>query len=580
MFQADSKNQSMSINCNKVYCLLLISFLYSCSPTKSTADLIIINGNVATLDENQPKAQAIAIKNHRIVFVGDNESVEAMADTDTKRIDAKGNFVMPGFIEGHGHYVGLGESMINLNLLHSKNWQEVLQLVSEKAKTAKPGEWIIGRGWHQEKWDQPLVQQVEGYPLHHELSALTPNNPVLLSHASGHASFANAKAMELVGINKESPDPSGGAIVRDERGIPIGVFEERAEEVLWKYWQEFYDKLPPAEKKANWLVKIRAAEQECLSNGITSFQDAGLYFQDLEWLRELAEAKKLNVRLWVMIRHSYEEMKDRLSVFPWTNIGDHFLTVKAIKSEVDGALGSRGAWLLESYHDKPGFHGQNTTTIKEVENIASLANQHNLQLCVHAIGDRANREVLDIFEKNFKASPGKKDWRWRIEHAQHLNPKDIPRFKELEVIASMQGIHCTSDAPFVLERLGEERARTGAYAWRALLDQGVVLANGTDAPVEDVSPLASFYASVTRKRIDNGMTFFTEQAMTREEALYSYTLGNAYAAFEENEKGSLEVDKLGDVLILSADLLNCKEEDILKAEVLYTILGGEVKYKK
>jgi predicted amidohydrolase YtcJ len=562
--------------------ILFITTLLRCSNSAEpqVADLIILNGNVATLNKDMPKAQALAIKDHRILMVADNESVQALKDEQTKVIDAKGNFVMPGFIEGHGHYVGLGESMISLNLLHSKNWQEILDQVAEKVKTAKPGDWIIGRGWHQEKWNQPLGSQVEGYPLHDELSALSPNNPVLLSHASGHASFANAKAMDMVGISKESPDPNGGAIIRDQSGNPIGVFEERAEDVFWSAYDEYYSQQTPEAKKAHWLEKIRAAEKECLSKGITSFQDAGLRFQDLEWLKELAASNALNVRLWVMIRHSYAEMKDRLSAFPWLNLGDYFLTVKAIKTEVDGALGSRGAWLLEAYHDKPGFHGQNTTSIEEVANIASLANQHNLQLCVHAIGDRANREVLDIFEQNFKANPERKDWRWRIEHAQHLNPEDIPRFKSLNVIASMQGIHCTSDAPFVVERLGEERARSGAYAWRALLDEGVVIANGTDAPVEDVSPIASFHASVTRKRADNGMAFFTEQAMTRQEALYSYTLGNAYAAFEEKEKGSLEAGKLGDVVILSKDLLTCSDEEILETKVLWTIVGGEVRYER
>ena len=566
-----------------LFFLFTITICLQCSQDKGNtterqaADLIIWNGNINTIDKNNPKAEAIAIKDQRIIAVGDNEKIKSLSDADTKMINARKNFVMPGFIEGHGHYVGLGESMINLNLLNTKNWQEILDKVAEKAKTTKPGDWIVGRGWHQEKWDQPLNKQVEGYPLHDELSALTPDNPVLLSHASGHASFANAKAMEMVGINKETPDPSGGAIIRDQQGNPIGVFEERAEDALWLAWKEFYNQLSPEEQKAHWLEKIRAAEQECLSKGITSFQDAGLKFQDLKWLRELAEASELNIRLWVMIRHSYEEMKGKLNGYPWLNLGDHFLSVKAIKTEVDGALGSRGAWLLEAYHDKPGFHGQNTTTIEEVENIASLANKHNLQLCVHAIGDRANREVLDIFEKNFKAKPDKKDWRWRIEHAQHLNPEDIPRFKELNVIASMQGIHCTSDAPFVVERLGEERARDGAYAWRALLDEGVVIANGTDAPVEDVSPIASYYASVTRKRADSGLEFFTEQAMTREEALYSYTLGNAYAGFEEKDKGSLEVGKLGDVVILSEDLLTCAADKILGTEVLWTIVGGEVK---
>ena len=280
-----------------------------------------------------------------------------------------------------------------------------------------------------------------------------------------------------------------------------------------------------------------------------------------------------------MLRHSYEEMNENLEQFPIIDAGNHFFTCRSIKTEVDGALGSYGAWLLKSYNDKQHFVGQNTTTIEEVTNIARLAAKNDLQLCVHAIGDRANREVINIFEKNIKDNPSK-DWRWRIEHAQHLHPEDIPRFKKWGIIASMQGIHCTSDAPFVVDRLGEKRAREGAYPWRSLLDAGVLIANGTDAPVEDVDPLESFYASVTRKRADTGIEFFTEQKMTREEGLYSYTLGNAFAGFEEKNKGSLEKGKLADVTVLTKDLRDCDDMEILEAEVIYTIVGGEVKFEK
>jgi len=299
---------------------------------------------------------------------------------------------------------------------------------------------------------------------------------------------------------------------------------------------------------------------------------------EIDRYTRLAKEGKLDLRLWAMLRHSFKEMRGNLGGFPILNTGNHFFTCKAIKTEVDGALGSYGAWLLKPYNDKPEFHGQNTTTIDEVTNIAVLAENHNMQLCVHAIGDRANREVIDIFENIFKNNAEKKDRRWRIEHAQHLHPEDIPRFKSLGIIASMQGIHCTSDAPFVVDRLGEQRAREGAYPWRSLLDNGVLIANGTDAPVEDVDPIESFYASVTRKRVDTGFEFFAEQKMTRQEGLYSYTLGNAFAAFEENEKGSLEVGKLADVVVLSQDLLNCKDEDIMKTKVVYTIVGGEIKH--
>ncbi len=561
-------------------CVFSILLLLSCKEEAQVAEIVITNGNIVTMDPDQPRAEAVAIKGDRIVAVGSSEELKSWTKESTKVIDAKGLFVMPGFIEGHGHFTGVGSSLINLNLLNSKNWNEIVAQVAEKVKNAKPGEWIIGRGWHQEKWDESLERQIEGYPFHDELSAISPDNPVLLSHASGHASFANKNAMDLVGLSKETPEPSGGHIIRDSNGEAIGVFEERAEDFLWKAYQDYYDQLSKEEQKKEWLKGVRLAEQECLSKGITSFQDAGSSYEDIAWFKELAEKGELNLRLWVMLRHSYKEMNGNLDGFPIVNAGNHFFTMKAIKTEVDGALGARGAWLLDHYHDKPGHFGQNTTTIEEVTNIADLAYENDMQLCVHAIGDRANREVLDIMEKNFKKNPNKKDLRWRIEHAQHLNPEDIPRFKELGVIASMQGIHCTSDAPFVVDRLGEERARTGAYAWRALLDEGVVIANGTDAPVEDVSPIASYYASVSRKRVDNKMVFFAEQAMTRQEALYAYTLGNAYAAFEEKQKGSLEEGKLADLVILSKDLLKCREEEIIFTDVLMTMVGGKIKYER
>jgi len=329
-----------------------------------------------------------------------------------------------------------------------------------------------------------------------------------------------------------------------------------------------------------WQEGIAVAQEECLAKGITSFQDAGSSFQEIEDYQKLAEEGKLDLRLWVMARLPYNELAAGLnSQFPIVDAGDHFFTCRAIKSEVDGALGAFGAWLLEPYADKPDFVGQNTTLLETVDSIAGLAIDKKMQLCVHAIGDRANQEVLNLFEKRF-AENGQQDYRWRIEHSQHLAVADIPRFAELGVIASMQAIHCTSDAPFVEKRLGTERARTGAYPWRSLLDAGAVVTNGTDVPVEDVDPLASYYATVTRKRPDSGMEFFPEQAMTREEGIYSYTMANAYAAFEENDKGSLRPGKLADIVVLSNNLLDCTEEEILTSEVLYTIVNGKVKYQK
>lgn len=560
-----------------LYCCSLL-FFTNCQNAKETADMLLINGNIVTMDSQIASAQAIAIKADRILKIGTTEDLNNLQSKDTKVIDLDGKFVMPGFIEGHGHFSGLGKSLIDLNFLRSKNWDEIIQQVAEKVKTAQPGEWIEGRGWHQEKWTESPEQNLHGYPFHDALSAISPKNPVVLRHASGHSLFANEKAMQAAGVNIETPNPAGGEIVRDGNGNAIGVFEERAMNSILQAHQEYLENIPELEKKAKWLKGIQLAEQECLSKGITSFQDAGSKFKEIERYRELAQNKELNLRLWVMIRHSFEEMKDKLNDFPIIDEGNHFLTIRAVKSEVDGALGAFGAWLLKDYHDKPHFLGQNTTPIEEVERIAGLAAKNNLQMCVHAIGDRANREVLNIYEKAIKSSP-EKDRRWRIEHAQHLDPADIPRFRELNIIASMQGIHCTSDAPFVEKRLGEERARIGAYPWRSLLDNKVIIANGTDAPVEDVSALECIYASVTRKRADTGFEFFPEQRMTRQEALYSYTLGNAYAAFEEDQKGSLTEGKLADIVVLSNDLLNCEDEEILNTKILYTIVGGEIKYQ-
>ena len=540
--------------------------------------MILINGNITTMNEAMPTAEAIAIKDGRILEIGTTTDIEVLVDETTKIIDLKGNFAMPGFIEGHGHFSGLGKLLMNLNFLKSKNWDEIVAMVAEKVKTAKPGEWIEGRGWHQEKWNQALENSVHGYPFHDKLSAVSPDNPVLLRHASGHGVFANKKAMEIAGITKETRSPLGGEIVRDGSGEAIGMFEERAMKIVYDAYQDYLDKISGDELEDNWYKGIELAEEECLKKGITSFQDAGSSYKEIERYKKLAEEGKLDLRLWVMLRHSYKEMNGNLDDFPIIDAGNHFFTSKAIKTEVDGALGSYGAWLLKPYNDKQHFVGQNTTTIEEVKNIAQLAEDHDLQLCVHAIGDRANREVINIFEEIFTNDTTKTDRRWRIEHAQHLHPDDIPRFKTYGIIASMQGIHCTSDAPFVVNRLGTQRAKEGAYPWRSLLDNGVLIANGTDAPVEDVDPIESFYASVTRKRVDTGFEFFVEQKMTRQEGLYSYTLGNAFAGFEEKNKGSLEKGKLADIVVLSEDLLKCKDEDIMKTKVLYTIVDGEIKF--
>jgi predicted amidohydrolase YtcJ len=561
---------------------LLLALGTSCSQSLSVdqfADTLIINGNIYTVDTLLPGAEAVALRGGRIIDVGSTADLMVLRGDSTEVIDLQGRFMMPGFIEGHGHFSGLGYSLINLNFLHTSSWEEIVQMVAEAAAQAEPGEWIVGRGWHQEKWTETPSPSVLGYPYHEALSAVSADNPVILRHASGHSLFANAKAMELAGVTPETPDPSGGEVVRDSRGKAIGVFEERAMSLINAAYDDYRAGLSEEAKSKEWYRAIELAEEECLKKGVTSFQDAGSKYFELERYEQMAEAGELDLRLWAMVRHSYDEMKDNLDGYPKIDVGNHYFTCRAIKSEVDGALGAFGAWLLRAYNDKKGFTGQNTTPIPEVKNIAQLAMDNDMQMCVHAIGDRANRVVLNIYEEQLSANPEKENLRWRIEHAQHLDTADIPRFREMGIIASMQGIHCTSDAPFVEKRLGRERSRLGAYPWRSLLDEGVIIANGTDAPVEDVDPLLSFYASVTRKRADNGFEFFPEQRMTRAEAIHSYTLGNAYAGFEEDFKGSVTKGKAADFVVLSHDLVNCTDEEILESKVLMTMVDGEVRYQ-
>ncbi len=560
--------------------ILAISCNQKTSNTDKITDMILYNAYVYPVSGDPIPEGAIVIHEGKIITVGISEDI--MKEWGAQAIDKKdceGAFVMPGFIEGHGHFMGMGYNLINLDLLDTKSWQEIVDSVASKVSQAAPGEWIIGRGWHQEKWMTPTLNDVNGYPIHDALSRISPNNPVLLRHASGHASFGNEAAMRAANITKETPDPPGGHIVRNHNGEAIGVFEERAMAPLGEAYQHYSSTLNEKELNDKWNLAVAKGQEHCLQYGITSFQDAGLSYEDIAHLNRLAIHDSLDIRLWVMLRHPYEELKEKgLDGFPILRSGQDMFTCRAIKSEVDGALGSYGAWLLAPYSDLPGKSGQNTTSIYDVKGIADLAVAHDMQLCVHAIGDKANRLVLDIYQGVLSQQTDGYLRRWRIEHAQHLNPIDIPRFKEMGVIASMQGIHCTSDAPFVVKRLGEERAKTGAYAWRSLLDQGVIIANGTDVPVERIDPFANFYASVTRKRLDNGMVFFNEQAMTRAEAIYSYTLGNAYAGFEEDIKGSLEPGKWADIVVLSNNLMTCDEDSIPVTKALMTLVGGKVLY--
>jgi predicted amidohydrolase YtcJ len=537
----------------------------------NSADVIFQNGNIYTVDSNTPKAEAVAVKDGKITFVGSNAEVENYRGSNTQVVDLGGKTMVPGLIESHGHIMGLGRSKRTLNLMGVKNYDEMVDMVAEAAKNAEPGEWITGRGWHQSKWTPQPEVMITGYQTHEKLSAVSPDNPVYLKHASGHAAIANAKAMEIAGITNGMEFADDGEVIKYPDGRPTGVFSERAAGLIEKHM--------PADDKESRRKDLQAAIDECLANGLTSFQDAGSGALDIEVYQEFIDQGKLDLRLWIMLSGGSQELLE-----DWYQKGpriDDQLTIRAIKLYADGALGSRGAWLIEEYTDRPGHFGNPIMPMSVVYGVSEAALKHGFQVCVHAIGDRANKEVLDQFERAFEGNPdAAENSRFRVEHAQHLHLEDIPRFAELGVIASMQAIHMSSDRPWAIDRLGQQRIEDGAYVWQKLLQSGAKVINGTDAPVEPVSPIASFYASVTRQTLAGTPKggYEPSQKMTREQALKSYTLDAAYGGFQEDSKGSIEVGKLADFTVLSQDMMTVPDNEILNTGIVYTIVGGDIKY--
>ena len=546
------------------------------SPPANPADLILFNGRIVTVDSALPEAKALAVRGDRIVAVGDNQAIKAMAGPATHRLDLGGRLAIPGFIEGHGHFMGLGISRLRLNLTRAANWEDIVSMVQASTRDIAAGAWISGRGWHQEKWEHAPAAAVEGMPVHASLDSVSPDNPVFLVHASGHAAMVNGLALRLAGITRRTPNPPGGEILRGPDGEATGVLRETAQQLVRTRLAEWEGNRPESDKEAEALRAIELAGADLLSKGITTFHDAGAPFATIDRFRRLAETGKLPVRMYVMVgREPPETLKARLPQYRMIGVGGNYLTVRSIKLVADGALGSRGAWLLAPYEDLKTSVGLATVPPSVIEEVARVALADSFKIATHAIGDRANREVLNVYQK---VMAGRTGLRWRVEHAQHLDPADIPRFGQLGVIASMQGIHTTSDGPWVLKRLGPARAEAGAYVWRSLLSSGAVVTNGTDVPVEDADPIASFYATVTR-RMAGGGTFYPGQRMTREEALRSYTSSNAYAAFEEDIKGKLKPGMLADIAVLSRDIMKVAEDSIPGTQVVYTILGGKVVYE-
>lgn len=556
------------------YFFLILLIALACTPKPETASLILINGTVYTASETLPKAEAVAVTDGVIVAVGSTDEIMQWKSDHTEVLDLSGKFIYPGFAEGHAHIMGIGANLQNVDLMDARSYSQVVDRIKERAAQTPKGEWIIGRGWHQDKWEENPERMFSGFPTHHQLSEAVPDHPVWMKHASGHAGLANARAMTLAEIDKSTQNPEGGEIFKDVSGQPTGVFNETAASLIGR--------VIPEETKALRESRLDLAIEECLSNGITSFHQAGSGAADVDLIESFARDQRLKLRMHVMLDgkdsallESYFEQSPRILAY------DEHLNIRSIKLYADGALGSCGAWLLEQYSDAEDVYGHNVTPLEEIEAITSRALENGFQICTHAIGDRANREILDIYQRAFEANPAiSGDHRFRIEHAQHIHPNDIPRFAELGVFPAMQAIHMSSDRPWAIDRLGEERIANGAYMWSDLIDNGSKIINGSDAPVEPVNPLASFYASVSRKTLKGKPEGGYEpgQKMTREEALKSYTLWPAFGAFMDDRLGSIDEEKLADFTILDQDIMTIPEEEILKTEVKMTIIGGKVVY--
>jgi predicted amidohydrolase YtcJ len=585
------------------YCLSLMSvslLLSGCDTPSNTqtlptvfADMVLRNGVVVTVDDGIGNVQGIAVAGHKIIAVGNNEEIGAYINADTQVIDLAGRMAMPGFIEGHGHFMSLGRSKQILDLTDITSWHQAVSRVAAAVDSAEPGEWIFGRGWHQDKWERVPEGAIDGVPLNNTLNLISPNNPVLLGHASGHAAFANDAALQAAGITDATADPDGGTILRAESGRATGLLRETAQRLVASAGAEYESRRSADEVERLKREQVFLASAEALANGVTSFQDAGADFATIDFFKQLEAEGALPIRLYVMVRgESNAEMEQLLPSYYMPTEENDFLTVRSIKRQLDGALGAHGAWLLAPYVDLPSTSGLVLESVEDIEETARLAVKYGYQVNTHAIGDRANRETLDLYQRAFASAQAAdqelsanadqdlvQDLRWRVEHAQHIDPADVPRFGELGVIAAIQGVHSISDGPWVPSRLGDARTKLTSYPWRDLIDSGAVVANGTDVPVEGIDPIASYYASVSRMT-NSGEKFYPEQAMTRVEALASYTINNAFAAFEEAHKGSLTPGKLADIVVLSQNILSVDEEQIPNTLVDMTIVAGQVRYQR
>jgi predicted amidohydrolase YtcJ len=535
--------------------------------TSSFADTLLVSGTIYTADDTNTQVEAVVIEDGRFTFVGDLATAQSKAGEDHRHIALGTATAYPGFIESHGHLSSLGEAITNLDLNGVDSYQTIVGMVADAAAKASPGQVIKGRGWHQSKWSKEPSVTVDGFPTHRSLSEVSPNNPVFLGHANGHTALVNQAAMDALNLTYNTPTPDGGVIVKDGKGDPTGILHENAIDLAYSL---------TALSKESSMVAILAAQTHAFQWGITNFHDAGAGSTDIEAQLALDESKQLKLRVYTMISAQDEALTDYWLARPPLIADDNSrLTIRSFKAVMDGALGSRTAWLHQPYTDDPGTSGVQTFDESRLVEIMNRSNTHGWQINTHAIGDKANTVVLDAIDE---ASLTERDHRSRIEHSQHLLPSDIDRFSTLGVIASIQAIHMSSDRPWAIDRLGKERIESGAYLWRDLLNAGVHIANGTDVPVEPINPVANFYASVARKTL-KGLPadgYEIGQKLSRQETLKSMTLWNAYAAFEEAEVGSISVGKRADMTVTDQNLMTVDETMILATKPVMTIVGGEV----
>ena len=542
--------------------LLPINALFAQSPNP---DLLLLNAHIVTMNDKQPSAEAIAIQGDRIAWVGSADEAKRLYPKPSRTIDLQGATVLPGLIDAHTHLINLGESLTRLNLKDVPTEKEIVDRVKQRAASAAPGEWILGWGWDEGKW-------ASNYPTNQALSAATPNNPVFLVGLHTFAAWANQRALELAGVTKDTKDPENGKILHDEKtGEPTGILLNHAQELVAK-------KIPPMTvvqaKRA-----MQLAARECVRNGLTSIHEAKVTPLELQAFRELVQEGRMPLRVYGMLDGADKNLVDE-----WLKRGPeidpyHRLTIRSFKLFADGALGSRGAALLEPYSDAPQTKGLMTTPEPAIYDLTRRALQAGFQVCTHAIGDAANRSTLDAYAQAEKEVPNAHDPRLRIEHAQVLSPEDIPRFTKLGVIASMQPTHATSDMPWAEKRLGPERIK-GAYAWRSVKNSGAHLPLSSDFPGETLNPFYGIYAAITRQDPQGNPPggWHPEQRLTLDEALHGYTVEAAYAEFEETNKGSIEKGKLADLTVISQDLTKISPSEILSIRVLKTFVGGKIAY--